>query len=696
MPRKNAPRANKQPYKISTHEHSRIDNYYWLQDRENSEVINYLNAENAYTQQQLAHTESLQEALFIEMKARLKPDNTSVPYFDNGFYYYDCYEENQEYATFYRKRLTLDAPEQVLLDTNKLAEGFDYFQIGDIAISPNNQFMVYSVDSVGRRLYTLYIVDLLSDERLVEVISGTSGSIQWCNDNKTFFYVKKDPDTLRDCHVMRHRLGERVATDVEVFFEADEAFYCYVDKTRSEDFILIGCQSTVSSEYLFLNADTPEGQFQVLEPRQRNHEYYVDHINGTFYITTNFAAKNFRLMQTSQSATRKNEWSEVIAHRDNVLLEDVELFDNYLVTKERHAGLSKLCIYNLRTNSHYYIDIDQAAYSLELGDNCDSSSTVLRFEFSSPTTPDSFYDYDMQTREQTLLKREEVTGGFDAEDYVSERIHASTRDGTRVPISIVYRKNIVGGAQTATHPLLLYAYGSYGHSVETVFSNSRISLLDRGFIFAIAHVRGGEELGRDWYENGKLLKKKNTFYDFIDCAEHLLAQRYANPKKLFAYGGSAGGMLMGVVANERPDLFTGIVAAVPFVDCVTTMLDDTIPLTTGEYDEWGNPQDKEFYDYMLSYSPYDNVEEKDYPNMLVTTGLHDSQVQYWEPAKWVAKLRELKTDDNLLLLHTEMGLGHGGASGRYEIYREIALEYAFFLDLALNDVQTTVYNSSSP
>ncbi len=667
------------PQKLEKHGHVRVDNYYWLRDRDNPEVIRYLEEENRYTHAMMAHTEPLQEKLFQEFRTRIKQTDMSVPYRRDGYFYYTRVEEGKEYPIYCRKKGSLDAPEEILVDVNQVAAGHKFCSVTFPSVSSGQNLIAYGVDTVGRRFYTIYIKNLATGEVLKDRIPNVTGNVAWANDNRTLFYARQHPVTLRSYQIYRHVIGTDPAQDVLVYEEKDETFRCFVFKTKSKRYLMIGSSQTLSTEYRYLEADQPEGSFRIFAPRQRNHEYRVDHFGDHFYIRTNLNAKNFRLMKTPVERTGVENWQEVLPHRDDVLLEDFEIFRDHLVAVERRDGLMRLRVMPWSGKGEHYVDFGEPAYLAYPTDNFEFDTSLLRYTYSSLTTPTSVYDYDMNTRRRTLLKREEVLGGFDPANYQAERIHATAPDGVRVPISLVYRK---GFRKNGTHPLLLYGYGSYGNSTEASFNPYRISLLDRGFVYAIAHVRGGQELGRSWYEDGKLLKKKNTFTDFIACAEHLIREKYADPKRVFAQGGSAGGLLMGAVINLRPELFRGVIAAVPFVDVVTTMLDDSIPLTTNEYDEWGNPNEKKYYDYMLSYSPYDQVQAKAYPNLLVTTALHDSQVQYWEPAKWVAKLRAMKTDNNLLLLKTRMEAGHGGVSGRYQRYRQIAFEYAFLLDLA--------------
>ncbi len=673
------PTARVVPHELKHHGHTRIDNYYWLRDRDNPDTVAYLEAENAHTKETMAHVQPLEEALFTEIKGRIKQTDMSVPYRQGDYYYYTRYEEGQEYPLYVRKPHSVKHPEELMLDVNLLAEGHQFFAVGGLAVSFGQDLLAYAEDTKGRRIYTIRVRNLVTGETLPDVVEDVTSNITWANDNCTLFYAKQDPETLRSYRIFRHVLGTDPASDVLVYEEEDETFSVYVFKTKSKRYLMIASSQTVSSEYRYLDADDPAGEFTVFLPREREHEYAVTHFNDRFLVHTNHEAKNFRLMSTPLTRTGKENWEEVIPHRSDVLLEGFEVFRDHLVLEERFDGLMQIRVIPWDGSQEHYLKFSEPAYFSRTTINPEFDTTVLRYGYTSMTTPNSVYDYDMVTQEKTLLKQEEVLGGFDPTNYHTERLYALARDGVRVPVSLVYRNGMERNGQ---NPLLLYGYGSYGHSLDATFGSARLSLLDRGFVFAIAHVRGGEEMGRSWYEDGKLLRKLNTFTDFVACAEHLINQRYTAPDCLFAMGGSAGGLLMGAVVNLRPDLFKGVVAQVPFVDIVTTMLDADIPLTTGEYDEWGNPNDSEFYDYMLAYSPYDNVETKDYPHMLVTTGLHDSQVQYWEPAKWVAKLRAIKTDRNRLLLKTNMEAGHGGASGRFKRYREIALEYAFLLDLA--------------
>ena len=674
----NPPKAEKIKKELSLHGHTRVDNYFWLNERDNPAVLEYLTKENEYTDHVLKDTKELQEKLYQEIIGRIKQTDMSVPYKENGYYYYTRYEEGKEYPVYCRKKENLEAAEEVLLNVNEMAKGYDYYNVGGFSVSPDNRLLSFGVDTVSRRMYTLHIKNLETGEILPDEISQTTGSSTWAADNKTLFYSLKDTGTLRPYKILRHSLGLPAEKDVTVYEEEDETYAAYVYKTKSKEYIIIALASTLSNEYRFLKADDPAGSFRVFHPREKELEYDIDHFENRFFIRTNLDAKNFRLMETPVTNTSKSAWKEVIAHRDTVLLESFELFRDFMVLDGRINGLTRFRVMNMKDKTEYYIDLPEQAYTAWFSANPEFDTRLLRFGYSSLTTPNSTFDFHMKTKERVLLKRQEVVGDFNPDRYFSERIFATAGDGSKIPVSLVYRKGI---KKDGSNPLLLYGYGSYGFTTDPYFSSVRLSLLDRGFIYAIAHVRGEQIMGRSWYDDGKLLKKKNTFTDFIDCAEFLIKENYTTPEKLMAYGGSAGGLLIGAVVNMKPELFKGVIAAVPFVDVVTTMLDESIPLTTSEYDEWGNPNEKVYYDYMLSYSPYDNVATKAYPNMLVTTGLHDSQVQYWEPAKWVAKLRDRKTDDNLLLLFTNMETGHSGASGRFETHRETALEYAFLLKL---------------
>ncbi len=672
-----APLAAQKPKELTIHGDTRVDPYYWLNERENPEVIDYLTLENQYLDTLMAHAKPFQEKLYNELIGRIKQTDMSVPYKDNGYYYVTRYEDGQEYPIHSRHKGSMDAPEQVMLDVNVLAREFDYYAVGGRSVSPDNRLLAYGEDTLSRRIYTLRFKDLTTGELLPDMIHNTSGGAIWAEDNKTIFYTSKD-ETLRGYRIWKHVLGTPVSSDKLIYEEKDETFSSFVYKTKSRKYIVIGSYATLSQEYRYLDASNPEGTFTIFHPRRRNLEYSIEHFNDIWYIRTNKDAQNFRLMKTPVGQTGEDRWTEVIAHRSDVLLEGMDVFKDYLVLSERKAGITQIRVIPA-AGKEYYIEFGEKAYVAYTSGNPEFDTDLLRISYQSMTTPNTTYDFHMQTKEKTLLKQQEVLGGFDPADYSSERIMAKARDGVEIPLSIVYHKDT---PLDGTSPCLLYAYGSYGASMDPAFSMSRLSLLNRGFVYAIAHIRGGEEMGRQWYEDGKLLKKKNTFTDFIDCGKFLVDEKYADGRRLFAMGGSAGGLLMGAVINMAPDMWAGVVAAVPFVDVVTTMLDESIPLTTGEFDEWGNPKDKTYYDYIKSYSPYDNIEAKAYPPMLVTTGLHDSQVQYWEPAKWVARLRTMKTDQHPLLLYTNLDAGHGGASGRFRQFKEIALEYTFLLDLA--------------
>ncbi|MBT8303191.1 MAG: S9 family peptidase, partial [Bacteroidia bacterium] len=666
---------------LRKHGDLRIDNYYWLNDPENPDVIDYLKKENEYLDNMIGHAKDFQNALFEEMKGRIKEDDSSVPYNYNGYWYITKYVKGKDYPIYSRKKGSLEAKEELLFDCNELAKGHSYFKLVGLSISPDNEKIAFGIDTVSRRKYTIQVKNLKTGKLYEEEMLNTTGGSSWANDNKTLFYTRKDERTLRSDKIYKHKLGHDSSKDVVVYHEKDETFGTYIFKTKSKKYLVIGSFSTLSNEYRILDADSPDGNFKLFHKRERNLEYDISHYDGYFYIVTNRdGATNFKLMRAPEDNTSKNYWEEIIPHRKDVLLEGITIFKDYLVISERKNGLNQIRVKPWNENKpEYYLPFDNETYTAYPTVNVDFDSDILRYAYNSLTTPSSVIDFNMTDRTLEIKKEQEVLGGkFKKENYVSERVWATAQDGTKVPISMVYRKGL---KKDSTAPLLLYAYGSYGVTIDPSFSSIRLSLLDRGFIFAIAHIRGGQYLGRPWYENGKLLDKKNTFTDFIDCSRFLIEKKYTSANHLYAMGGSAGGLLMGAIANMSPELYNGIIGAVPFVDVVTTMLDDSIPLTTGEYDEWGNPKKKEYYEYMKSYSPYDNVKSQEYPNMLITTGLHDSQVQYWEPAKWVAKLRSLKTDSNLLLLRTNMDTGHGGASGRFEALREDAEEYAFLFYL---------------
>ena len=684
-----APIAEKSPKELKAHGLQRLDPYYWMRlsddqktaenpDEQTRRVLDYLNAENAYLKKSMAHTEALQNDLLDEIVGRIKQDEASVPYLENGYWYYTRFEEGKEYPIYCRKKGDLTAKEEILLDANERAQGHDFYSVNGLEVSPDNQLLAFSEDTVGRRIYTLRFKNLMTGALLSDEISGANPGVAWANDNRTLFYTAKNKITLLSEQIKRHALGEPVTQDVVVYHEEDTSFYIGVERSKSGKYLIISNSSTLVDDYHILSTDDPNGKFMSFTPREKNMKYSISHVGDTFYVRTNWKAENFRLMAVNAEATKRENWFEVIPHRSEVLLEAVDEFDRFLVLQEREMGQTKLRIRNLATQEDHYIAFDEPAYEAAIGHTPEMSSPWLRFRYASMTTPNSTFDYHMSTGEKQLKKRQEVLGGHDPENYRTERLWATGRDGTKIPISIVYRK---GFEKNGKAPLLLYGYGSYGYTIDPSFSSVRLSLLDRGVAFAIAHVRGGQMLGRRWYLDGKLLKKKNTFYDFIDCAKFLIREEYTASEHLYAQGGSAGGLLMGAVLNEEPTLFNGVIAAVPFVDVVTTMSDPSIPLTTNEYDEWGNPEDQAFFDYMMDYSPYDNIQETAYTNLLVISGLFDSQVQYWEPTKWVAKLRAHKTGAKRLYLDTDMDSGHGGASGRFERFKRTALEYAFLLDL---------------
>ncbi|KGO95802.1 protease 2 [Flavobacterium enshiense DK69] len=675
-----APLAAVKPKQLEKHGHVRTDDYYWLNERENPEVIDYLNKENDYYNKMTEHTKQFQADLFEEMKSRIKEDDSSVPYLYNGYYYITRFEKGKDYPIYSRKKESLDANEEIMFDCNEMAKGFAYFQLSGLSVSENNKWCAFGVDTVSRREYTIQIKNLETGEILPVKLEKTTGGSTWAADNKTLFYTRKDSVTLRSDKIYKHKLGSEANEDQVVFYEKDDTFSTFIYKEKSKKYLVIGSSSTLTSEYQILRADNPDGKFEMFQKRTRGLEYSISHFGDSFYVVTNKdKATNFKLMKTPESATSKDNWVDLIPHRIDTLLEGIDIFRDYLVVEERNNGLNKIRIMPWSGEGEYYLPFDIETYTAYTTTNVDFDTEILRYSYQSMATPPSVIDFNMRTKEKTIKKEQEVLGGkFDKNNYTEERIWATAKDGTKVPVSLVYRNGI---KKDGSNPFLLYAYGSYGSSMDPYFSSIRLSLLDRGFIYGIAHIRGGEDLGREWYDNGKLLKKKNTFTDFIDCSRYVIEQKYTSEKHLYAEGGSAGGLLMGVVVNEAPELYNGVIAQVPFVDVITTMLDDTIPLTTGEYDEWGNPNEKKYYDYMLSYSPYDNIKKQKYPNLLVTTGLHDSQVQYWEPAKWVARMRVMKLGDSQLFLDTNMDTGHGGASGRFEAIKEVTKEYTFLLDL---------------
>lgn len=685
------PVAEKYSKELNIHNDIRVDNYFWMRltdqqklanekDEQTQKVENYLHAENDYFDKVTSPTNEFQDLLFQEMKGRIKEDDESVPYFKNGYFYITRFEKGSQYPIYARKKENLEANEEIMFNVNDDAKRHEYFRLTGVNVSPDNNLVAFATDTLSRRQYIMQVKNLKTGELLSDKIENTTGGSVWANDNKTLFYTKKDPITLRSSIIYRHVLGTDSSLDVPVFEEKDETFGTYVYKTKSRKFIVIGSYSTLSSEFRIISADNPFGHWRLIQPREDNLEYSIAHYGDHFYIQTNKDdATNFKLMKTPIDKTTKENWVDVIPHRVETLLEDVSIFKEYLVLEERSNGLSKIRIKRWDGKEDYYLPFNEETYSTGVYENTEFDTDIIRFSYNSMTTPNSVIDFNMRDRSKEIKKEQEILGGtFDKNNYRSERIWATARDGQKIPISLVYHKNTKFGKDT---PLLQYGYGSYGATISDGFSTTRLSLLDRGFVYAIAHIRGGQYLGREWYNDGKMMKKKNTFFDFVDCSKYLINNEYTSANHLYAMGGSAGGLLMGAVSNMNPELYNGIIAAVPFVDVISTMLDESIPLTTGEFDEWGNPKEKEAYDYMLSYSPYDQVAEKEYPNMLVTTGYFDSQVQYWEPAKWVAKLRDMKTDSNILLLHTNMDVGHGGASGRFDSLKEIARNYTFFLAL---------------
>jgi len=671
------PRAKKIPHTLEKHGQVRGDDYYWLRDRKNPEVTAYLKAENAYAAAAMQHTEKLQADLFKEMKGRIKEDDSTVPFKYGEYYYYKTFKKGLEYPLYVRNKGPADASEEVLLDVNEIAKGKAFCKVNFPSIRPDHKMIAYAVDTGGRRFFDVYFKDLGTGKLLGDKITATSGNMAWANDNRTLLYVKQDPETLRWERVLAHVLGR--IKDAEVYYEADETFELGVSRSNTGRYIFIRSGSTLSTEYRLVDSGRPSAPPLVFQPRRPKLEYDIEDGMDRFYILNNENARNFKVSVCPSSDTAKSAWADLVPHREDTLIEYLDVFENWLVLKEHNKAQGSYHIFNRAAGGDSRITFDEPAYMTDLGDNYEYKTDLLRVTYESLTTPESVYDADLKSGSKRLLKRQEVLGGFRPEDYRAERLWFAARDGEQVPVSVVYKTNVK--LDSGTNPLHIYSYGSYGYNSDPYFSSLRLSLLDRGFICAIPHIRGGSELGRRWYEEGRQLKKKNTFYDFIDATRYLVDLGYTSPEHIYAEGGSAGGLLMGAVANLAPELYKGMIADVPFVDVVTTMLDPDIPLTTGEYDEWGNPDVKEYYDYMLSYSPYDNVERKAYPNMFITTGLNDSQVQYWEPAKWAAKLREMKTDKNLLLLKTDMDTGHGGKSGRFESMKLSALEYAFMLDL---------------
>ena len=687
--RPSEPIAEKKDSAITFHNHTRIDQYFWMRltdeqknaatpDQHTKKVLDYLTQENDYTAKVMKNTEALQKELFDEIVGRIKKDDASVPYLDNGYWYYSRYEDGKEYPIHCRKKGSLENKEEILIDVNAKAEGKSYYSATALSVSPDNKTMAFFEDVLSRRIYTLRFINLETGELLKDEITNVQAGGVWSKDNSTFFYVTKNKTTLLSEKIWRHTMGKESTDDKLVYHEKDVTNYIDISKTKSGEYIVINSANPISSEAWILKADQPTANFKQFSPRRPNVEYFIDHHQDKFFITTNDDAENFRLMETPVNSTQAENWKELIPNRQDVMLEGVDIFKNHMVISEKTKALNQIRIINLRNGKDNYLEFPEDVYLAATTANPEYDTNILRFSYSSMSTPNSTIDYNMDTQEKNTLKVSEVVGGHNPADYEVKRLWATSRDSIQIPISIIYKK---GTKLDGKAPLLQYAYGSYGTSTNAAFSSTRLSLLDRGFIYAIAHIRGGQEMGRRWYLDGKMFNKINTFNDFIDCSKYLIDNKYTSPEHLYAMGGSAGGLLMGAVLNMEPKLYNGIIAAVPFVDVINTMLDETIPLTTNEFDEWGNPKNKDSYDYMLRYSPYDNIEAKEYPNILVTTGLFDSQVQYWEPAKWVAKLRDQKTDDNILMLHTNMKAGHGGSSGRFEAYKEVALEYAFMLML---------------
>jgi oligopeptidase B len=681
------PRSEPKPPDAALHPHAvpspfgaRNDPYYWLRDdeRSNPQVLAYLAAENAFREQSMEKAKPLENALYEEIIARLKQDDSTVPYRKNGYWYSTRFEPGKEHPIFVRRKDSPAAAEEILLDANVHALPHAYYRIGALEISPDSMWMAYCEDTTGRRQFTLRFKDLASGQVLPIEIPQVEADLAWASDSCTLLYVEKDPETLLGIYVKKHVLGEDPKHDRLVFEQTDLSFYTGVSKSKSDAFIFLHMESTLSSEWRYARADDPQLHFQTFLAHEPEHEYDLEHLGGEFIVRSNWQAQNFRLARAPIGPkSERSAWIDVIAHRADTYIEDFDVFTDFLAVSVRSGGLRKICIHPLKGGAKFFIASGEAAYSTSIAVNTELDTSLVRYAYSSLTTPTTLYDYDVRTGEQVLLKRDPVLGAFDPADYATEFLFAAARDGAQIPVSLVYRKEFV---RNGSAPLLQYGYGAYGLSLDPSFSSARLSLLDRGFVYAIAHVRGGQEMGRAWYDAGRKLHKKNSFNDFIDVTHMLIERGYAAKDKVVAMGGSAGGLLMGAVANQSRGEYRAIVAQVPFVDVVTTMLDESIPLTTNEYDEWGDPKQREYYDYMLSYSPYDNVSRQDYPAMFVTTGLWDSQVQYYEPVKWVAKLRAAKTGPARLFLHVEMQAGHGGKSGRFQRYREIAMEYAFLLD----------------
>lgn len=677
----NPPVPDVRPHEITVHGHTRVDNYYWLREKNNPEVIAYLEDENAYAQAIMDHTSGLQKALYQEMIGRIQETDKTAPVKDGDYFYYSRTEAGKQYDIYCRQPVGKETNEEILLDLNLLAADYEYLRLGIFQVSPNHQLLAYSLDSDGAEDFVIYFKDLVTGELLPDRLAGTGRSAEWANDNQTLFYSTLDA-AKRSYKCYRHKLGTNPDSDPLLYHETDRLFNVYLEKTKDRRYIILSIHSIESVENRFLDADMPDADFTVVHPREKGVRYTIAHHTGTFYIVTNADAPNYRVMTVPVANPARDNWQELIPHRRQVKVDDIELFSHYLVLYERENGLRTLFIRNLDKGNSHYVSFPEPVYTFSRAPNPEFDSRTLRYTYMSLTTADSDYDYDMETREALLVKRKPVLGGYEPSQYRTKRIFATAEDGTKIPMSLVYRKGVVKDGQ---NPCLLYGYGSYGANTDPTFDSNRLSLLDRGFIYAIAHVRGGQEMGRHWYDQGKFLNKKNTFTDFIACAKHLISQEYTSSDKLAISGRSAGGLLVGAATTMAPGLYKAVVAGVPFVDVVTTMLDESIPLTVGEFEEWGNPKDKEYYDYMLSYSPYDNTTRQRYPNILITAGLNDPRVQYWEPAKWTAKLRAVKQDDSLLLLKTFMGAGHFSSSGRYDRLKDLAFEYAFILDVMETD-----------
>ncbi len=671
------PTAEKKPHVDTLHGDIRVDDYYWLRDKEDTNVITYLEAENEYLEKVMAHTEEFQEDMYEEILSRIKETDINVPYRLGDYYYYSRTEEGKDYPIYCRKKGSLEAEEEIYLDQNVLAEGYDYMDIGLMKISPSQQLLAYTIDTTGFENFTLFVKDLESGALHPDIIKNCGYSIEWANDNQTLFYTIRD-SANRPFKLFRHKLGTEQEDDALVYHETDDMYWMGVGKTKDDEYLIMATGTRGTDEYYFLDADNPSGEFKMVHPRTRGLEYSIDHYKGTMYIVTNDNATNFKLMKASVENPGKDNWTEVIPHREDVKLDYIDLFEDHMVVWERANGLRQVQIRNFGTGEKHYVEFPEPVYSVSSGTNPEFDSKMLRLEYVSLVTPQSVFDYHMDSKEMELKKQREVLGGYDKTQYASERVFATGHDGAKIPISIMYKKD--NFKKDGTNPMYFYVYGAYGSSMDPWFSSSRLSLLNRGFAFCIAHVRGGGEMGREWYDTGKKLQKINTFEDVISCSEHLIEENYTSAEKLVLVGGSAGGTTVGAAMNMRPDLFEVVIAHVPFVDIINTLMDPSIPLTTIEWEELGNPQEEEYYKYMLKYSPYDNVEAKEYPAMLVTTGLNDPRVAFWEPAKWVARMRQMKTDDNPLLLKTNMGAGHMGASGRYDYLKDLAFEYVFILD----------------